>query len=160
MNENEWWGKKIKPVWHNPLMGRVVRKVQDIHNPGLPDVDFCFNGVAGKIELKFVDHYHVKSEHAYTFSKYTKKKGEDTGEIQTTPKPSVVSREQYRNLEEWAGAGGNAYVLIGIEKDWWLIAFKDLINEGMTISQLFKASATYGYLNGIQQVVHYLEEKE
>ena len=155
MTENQWWSTKIKPMWHNPSRRWVARKVQDLVNKGAPDVDACFNGTAVKIELKWCQTLFKDQDHVYTFSTYAKKKNDPDFE---KPRGSIVSREQYRNLEEWHNAGGHAMVLIGIAGRWWLLRFPQVNNQGMTGAQLYQACELYGELKDIRGVAEYFAD--
>ena len=155
MNENQWWSTKIKPVWHNVQRGRVARKVQDLVNKGMPDVDLCFNGVAAKVELKWCPSEHRDKGHVYTFSTYAKKKTDPDYDGMT--RATVLSREQFRNLEEWHLAGGHAFVMIGIARSWWLIPFDRVINLGMTISEMDVQASCFGDLKGVIKAAAYIE---
>lgn len=129
MTENEWWSRYVKPRWHNLNRRLVARKVQDVTNKGAPDVDACWFGEAVKIELKYSPTAPVRAETKLTFSRYSKDEPN---------KRTILSREQVRNLEEWASASGNAYVLIGVDKAWYFITARTVIlyNDGMTQDQL------------------------
>lgn len=129
MTENEWWSRYIKPRWHNLSNRWVARKVQDVTNKGAPDVDVCWNGFQCKIELKYRPVMPSSDNLAMTFSRYSKDEPN---------RRTVLSREQVRNLEEWHDAGGNAYVLIGVDKAWFLMPIRVVMdyNYGLNLYQL------------------------
>lgn len=137
MLENEWWSRHIKPRWHNLARGRVARKVQDVTNKGAPDVDACWNGYQCKVELKYSFTVPHRDDTKLTFSRYSKDEPN---------KRTILSREQVRNLEEWDKAGGNAFVLIGVNKSWYLLRAHVAIlnNDGMTMQHLKEAAVIWG----------------
>jgi len=127
--ENEWGARFIKPRWHNVEIGWVARKVQDVTNPGAPDVDACWNGNVWKVELKYRPKAPARPDTLLTFSRYSK----DEPNRQT-----MLTREQVRNLDEWIKASGNGGVMIGVDKEWFFFDASVVIanNDGMTIDQL------------------------
>lgn len=129
MIENEWWSRHIKPRWHNPIRHWVARKVQDITNKGAPDVDACWGGFQCKVELKYKQQAPASDNTPITFSRYSKDE---------MSRRTVLSREQVRNLEEWHLAGGHCFVLIGVERAWFLMPFKVVLeyNDGLNLYQL------------------------
>lgn len=149
MTENSWWSTKIKKVWHQPLKSWVANKRQDLVNKGLPDIDACWSGVAVKVELKYAPAFKARQDTKYTFSHYSKDQRN---------RMTIVSREQYRNLEEWATAGGLAFILIGIKDYWYLLELKDLINDGMTEIELMTQSTMHGGIKQVDMVPSYFED--
>lgn len=150
MTENEWWSRHIKPRWHNSIKRWVARKVQDVTNKGAPDVDACWNGYQCKVELKYAPKAPARSETLLTFSRYSKDQPN---------RRTIVSREQARNLEEWMIAGGNCFVLIGVEKAWFLMDVKLVLdhNDGLNMSQLGSWSHLTGQdIKSIDMVPDYL----
>lgn len=137
MTENEWWSRYIKPRWHNPGRAWVARKVQDVTNKGAPDVDACWGGHQCKIELKHAPKAPASDNTPLRFSRYSNDEPN---------KRTVLSREQVRNLEEWMLAGGSCYVLIGVEKAWFLMPIKVVLdyNGGLNLYQL----RTWAFLRG------------
>lgn len=99
MNEKGFWENRVRPALHRPPTC-VAWKVQDQFNRGLPDVDVCVDGVAAKLELKYVPKVPVRP---------------------TTAIKVDLSIEQRRRLFEWQGAGGNAGVVLGVDKLWFLL---------------------------------------
>lgn len=114
MNEAGFWSGFVKEALHKPEEGRIAWKLQDATNRGLPDVLAVEAGDTALIELKYVKEYP---------------KRDDTN-IQIN-----TSVEQVRRLAQWAQAGGLAYVLIGVDKDWYLLPHH--VARSMTRRQLF-----------------------
>lgn len=137
MKENEWWSRFIKPRWHNLANRWVARKVQDVTNPGAPDVDACWDGFSCKVELKYRPKAPASDNTNMTFSRYSKDEPN---------RHTVLTREQERNLDEWFTAGGSCYVLIGIDKAWFLMSFAVVRdhNDGLNVSQLRNWSLLQG----------------
>lgn len=133
MKENAWWSTYVKPRWHNLNNRWVARKVQDVTNKGAPDVDACWNGFSCKVELKYIERAPSREGTKLTFSRYSK---DEPNRL------TILSREQLRNLAEWKEAGGNAFVLIGVNKCWFLLDAalfanpKLAFNDGMTLTEL------------------------
>lgn len=96
MNEAGFW-RTLKRTLHIPEAGQCAWKVGTSTRAGLPDVDYCIHGAAGKLELKYAERFPPRS-----FLK-----------IRVTP-------EQRRHLDEWQACGGRAYVLTGVGQEWFL----------------------------------------
>jgi hypothetical protein len=135
MNEKIWWRSHVKPRWHRPQeKGWLAWKVQDAFNGGLPDIDCCFSGTEAKIELKYLDAWPAREETLVwcsTLDKVTKAK-------------ALVSATQHNHLEQWHMCGGNAFVLLGVGKQWLLFRQGDYLNIPQTKAQLIAgADLTY-----------------
>lgn len=100
MNEAGFWSGFVKKALHAPEHGRIAWKLQDATNRGLPDVVAVNRSQVALIELKYVKEYPKRED---------------------TRIPVNVSVEQRRRLEQWHRAHGQAYVLVGVEKDWYLL---------------------------------------
>lgn len=111
MNERTLWSSHIKPRWHHPAEGRVAWKVEDKYFSGAPDADCCFNGVVAKIELKYDERWPARDDTPCWFSFLDKTKAHK----------SLVSALQYNWLDQWRSAGGNAFVLLIVGKQWLLL---------------------------------------
>jgi hypothetical protein len=99
LTEKSFWEKFVKAALHRPPLC-VAWKVQDAFNKGLPDADYCLQGFTGRLELKYIHRWPERDN---------------------TPLDIKVSIEQRRLLLEWWNAGGAAYVLVGVEKSWFLL---------------------------------------
>lgn len=135
MTEKSWWSNHIKPRWHRPQQRWVSWKVQDAYNGGLPDTDSCFKGTEAKVELKYLAAWPVRPDTLVSFSTYSKEER----------RPSIVSATQHRHLQAWHEAGGNAFVLCGIGKEWLLLCQGGYENVPMTKAQLIEV-AVFTYL--------------
>lgn len=135
MNEKSFWSRYVRPVLHQPNARRVAWKVQDAFNAGLPDVDFCLHGVAGKLELKYVKEYP--------------KRASTTVKVATSP-------NQKRFLAEWAGAGGIALVLVGVDHDWYLLDEADA--DDLTRRELEDRSLGWGGFDKLEALPDVLED--
>lgn len=155
MTENQWWSSHVKPRWHNLQKKWVARKVQDVTNKGAPDVDACWDGYSCKVELKYATVLPARPETKLTFSRYSKDEPN---------RRTIVSREQLRNLQEWSDAGGNAFILVGIDKEWWLLTAMWLwhpevnYNDGMTVQQLDGRCLLKGFRSELALVPEYLSD--
>lgn len=141
MNEKTWWSSHVKPKFTSPTNKWIANKVQDAFNAGLPDVDFCFNGAAGKIELKYAAKWPARPDTKLTFSK------DKPHNLGGTGKYLVLSPGQVRNLVAWARCNGLAYVLIGIGKEWFLyeaMIFDTNLNEGLTQDEMRRLAVLQG----------------
>lgn len=130
MNESSWWSSHIKPRWHNPTKGQVAWKVQDAFNAGLPDVDVVFSGVAAKLELKYDVAWPKRPGTPVWFSTLDK----------VTRAKAIVSAAQFNHLQQWHQGGGNAFVLIGIGREWVLLEQGAYENRPMTQAELCEAA--------------------
>lgn len=113
MTEKSFWSTWIKPVLDDERLPGIANKVQDAFNSGLPDVDYCIDGYAGKLELKYEKQWPVR---------------------ETTGVPIAVSVNQRRQLRRWVEAGGDAYVLLGVADAWFLLPWD--VPEKLTHTQL------------------------
>jgi hypothetical protein len=151
--ENEWWSRYIKPRWHNREKRWVARKVQDVTNKGAPDVDACWEGCAVKIELKYANALPARPDTKVTFSRYSKDEPN---------RRTILSREQARNLGDWRSAGGIAYILIGIGKQWWFVdsvffTNPNLVeNDGVTVKRLDEIALLSGFREELQMVPEFM----
>ena len=100
MLEKDFWSRWIKPTLNVADGTGVAWKVQDVYRPGLPDVLGCWRGLGYIIENKYV--------------KAWPKRG-------TTDIPVAVSATQRKHLTDWTEAGGSAFVLLGVDHDWFLM---------------------------------------
>jgi hypothetical protein len=101
VNEKGFWERRVKPALHNPDQGRVAKKVQDAYNGGLPDVACCVGGAAYWLELKYLPKRPVRA---------------------TTMLHIKCTEVQRKWLTDWRAAGGMAWILLGVEEDWWLLS--------------------------------------
>lgn len=120
----------MKPRWHLPAHGRVAWKVEDAYAAGKPDVDCCFNGVVAKIELKYEAAWPARAMTPLWFSYRDK----------VTKAKAIVTAGQWNHLEQWRQAGGLAFVLIGIGREWLLLKQGAYANEPMTKLQLMSCA--------------------
>jgi hypothetical protein len=97
MNENGFW-QKVRKEFKAYKVG-AAWKVQDAYRSGLPDADCIASGVVMKFELKYAEAWPKRK-----------------GALKTTLKPS-----QRAHLMEWDRAGGNAFVLLGVGDEWFLL---------------------------------------
>ena len=157
MNEKTWWSSHVKPHFTNPERKWIANKVQDAFNAGLPDVEFCFHGASGKIELKYAKEWPKRAETKLTFSK---DKAQNLG---GTGKYMVLSPGQVRNLVAWARCHGLAFVLIGIGKSWFLydaVIFDSSLNFGMTEKEMRQLAILEGHTyQSLADIPQYLEER-
>lgn len=116
MNESGFWRKIRQAAKRHP--DTVAWKVQDQFNAGLPDVSLRVGEVAGYLELKYVKDYPARD---------------------STPIWVKVSASQRAHLQEWRGPerAGAAFVLLGVDQDWYLL----------DVSDLFEMADTYGHRN-------------
>lgn len=133
MIEKTFWNDYVRKALHQPPF-RVANKVQDAFNKGLPDVEYCLRGACGKLELKYVPRYPET----------------DRGRI-----PINVSSFQRRQLVQWQNAGGTAYVLLGVERDWYLLS--PHVPDALTRDDLEQASILMGSFQELNRLTVYLE---
>ena len=133
MTEKTFWTNWVKPVLDQPPR-RVANKVQDVHNRGLPDVDYCLYGASGKLELKYVLAYPVKVDAKI---------------------PIDTSVEQRRQLSRWRMAGGQCYVLLGIARDWFLLPYD--VPTRLTAAEISGLALASGHLSQLEKLATYLE---
>lgn len=100
MREKDFWSRWIKPTLNPPDKFGVAWKVQDVYRPGLPDVLGCWRGVGFIIENKYVPAWPKRS---------------------STSIAIAVSPTQRKHLTDWSEAGGPAFVLLGVDHDWFLL---------------------------------------
>lgn len=81
-------------VFHAPPLGRITWKLQDAFSSGVPDRIVCLDGRVAWVELKYIRATDIRKK---------------TGDFK-----SGLRVEQRRRLREWCGAGGAAYVLLGL----------------------------------------------
>lgn len=97
MNEARFWDKVRKEF--KAYDAGTAWKVQDAYRSGLPDADCIASGVVVKLELKYALVWPSRG-----------------GALKTTLKPS-----QRQHLLEWTRAGGNAFVLLGVGNEWYVL---------------------------------------
>lgn len=123
MVERAWWGRYVKPALNQKQKRFLANKVEDRFKSGAPDVDCMFDGVAAKIELKYV-------------------------KTPVTPLRAsrLLSAGQKIWLREWYEAGGLAFVLVGVEvpKVAYLFLAKDLV-EAEAIPDSLRPLAVFAY---------------
>lgn len=133
VKENKgFWAKVVRPVLERPPES-VANKVQDVHNKGLPDVDYCVRGVSGKLELKYVASWPVRA---------------------TTQIKIDVSKEQRMQLRRWHNAGGQCYVLLGVQRNWYLLPWD--VPEALTRIELQQQALTLGTFDDLSRLTEYL----
>lgn len=132
MTEKDFWNKVIRPVLESPP-GWIANKVQDVHNKGLPDVDYCLAGAAGKLELKYVGSWPVRV---------------DTG-IKID-----ISKEQRTQLRRWHRAGGQCYVLLGVQRNWYLFPWD--VPESLTRLEIQQTCLASGPFDDLRHLTAYL----
>ena len=98
VTEKAWWNAHVRPQLHQPARGLIAKKVQDIYNGGLPDVAFLSGGRFAWLELKYAARWPVRARHL----------------------PIRYRPAQRAWLREWSRAGGQAYVLLGVAREWYL----------------------------------------
>ena len=133
MNERTWWSTHVKPRWHQPAKRLVAWKVEDKFFSGMPDVDAMFDGVAAKIELKYEPKWPGRPDTTLWFSYNNKDDKQKT----------IVSAIQHNYLTQYKDAGGNAFVLIGVGKDWLLLEHGTFPNRPMTRAELEHAARLF-----------------
>jgi hypothetical protein len=152
LNEKKWWSSYVKPAWTSLNKGRLANKVQDAYNGGLPDVDFCFNGVAGKVELKYAPAWPKYDTTTLTFSK-----------DKVTNRYCLVSPTQLNQLSMWHNCGGIALVLIGVAKEWFLFNVETITEynqTGMTRPVMHATTLISGVsYHDLHKVPDFLEER-
>lgn len=126
MNERTWWSTHVKPRWHRPMLSFVAWKVEDKFFSGMPDVDAMFDGTAAKIELKYEAKWPVRPDTKLWFSYNNPKDKVHT----------IISAIQWNYLEQYKNARGNAFVFIGVGKDWLLLEHGTFDNVPMTKDEL------------------------
>ena|SRR5690242_450404 len=98
MNESGFWDKVRDAINAHPR--GIARKLTDMFVAGTPDARYCVEGHAGLLELKYVPKWPTRI---------------DTVKIELT-------ENQRTELLLWIEKGrGTAYVLLGVEKDWFLL---------------------------------------
>lgn len=130
MNEKNWYSSHIKPRWNKPEKRWVSWKVQDAFNGGLPDLDNCFEGTEAKVELKYREGWPVHVRTPVSFSTMDK----------VTKARSIVSGAQFNHLQTWHNAGGNAFVLVGVGREFFLLRQGDYENRALTQHELYDQS--------------------
>lgn len=138
MTEKLLWQNYLQSFLHRPHLGRAAWKVQDAFRKGLPDVDVCVRGSAHKLELKYVKDYPTR---------------------ESTRLRIALTREQHRYLDEWARAGGSALVLVGVGRDWYLLAYDDA-REPLLVDELLARARAYGALTDLEPLVAALAHRE
>lgn len=133
MNERQLWSTHIKPRWHKPDLQWVAWKVEDKFFSGAPDADCCFSGVACKVELKYDNKLPAREDTACWFSYLNKEKTVKT----------IVSAGQWNYLDQWHNAGGLAFVLIVVGKEWVLLEQGTYTNEPQPWGSLIELSKMY-----------------
>lgn len=130
MKEIEFWNKIVRPAIEKVGVGN---KVQDAYNKGLPDVDYCIMGASGKLELKYEPKFPVRID---------------------TRIQIEVSKEQRAQLRRWHNAGGQCYVLLGVQKNWYLFPWD--VAESLTRVELQQQALTHGTFDDLSRLIEYL----
>lgn len=111
MKEQSLWNSLRNDQNDRP---RVVmwKRHQSPYGAGRPDVSFRVAAAAGQLELKTVDEYPAR---------------------ESTRVWVAVTPLQRRTLREWAGFHGlgMAYVLLAVERDWYLLDPASLSGNGV-----------------------------
>lgn len=79
----------------------VVERVENSAGAGTPDVTYCLAGVSGWVELKALDDWPVRPA--------------------TTISIPKLKKEQVEWLSRWHKAGGRAYMLLQVQRQYVLL---------------------------------------
>jgi len=100
VNEAAFW-TKVRGALHRPPRW-VARKLTDAFTAGTPDAFYVIDGVVGFLELKYLQEWPVRPGTLV-------KVGDG------------VTVEQRRYLDMLRAAGARAHVLLGVEREWFLL---------------------------------------
>jgi hypothetical protein len=107
VNEADFWKRRARGLLTEECRRAGLRhhfeRVENAVAVGTPDVDYCVNGVQGKIELKFSPRHPVRAS--------TPVLGRDNG----------LRRTQIIWSARRLSAGGRVHVLVGTPMATWLI---------------------------------------
>jgi hypothetical protein len=124
-NEAAFWSDWLCGLLHQPARRRVAWKVPAETREGLPDVWFGHPAWAGWLELKYVPQWPVRA---------------------STPVTVKVTAEQLAHLREAGWAGQAAFVLLGVDTEWFLLRPAVLRPDArLTHLELRSLAAAWGY---------------
>jgi len=102
VNEAGLWRRVREAI--NSYPHAQARKLTDAFTAGTPDALYCVDGIAGVLELKYTEW----PKRAATLILIE------------------LTEEQRAWLEAWERAGGRAYVLLGVGKNWFLLRMEEI----------------------------------
>lgn len=107
VNEADFWNDRIRPLLVRECRAGGHRahleRIENTAGVGTPDVDYCIDSVAGKVELKFAPRHPIRN----TSRILAKGKG--------------LRRSQIVWAVRRMRAGGRVFLLIGTPEQAWLI---------------------------------------
>jgi hypothetical protein len=112
VNEATFWKTVVRPLLLRATRGHRVHmeRVENAVANGTPDVDFCINGVSGKLELKW-------------------------GVRRASPQAAVLGKRRgmRRSQVVWAmrrvRAGGRVFVVVGCPQHVWVLDARTMTKE-------------------------------
>lgn len=111
MDEAGFWSTKLRPNLVKSCQGLGLRhhfeRVENMVADGTPDVDFCIDGVAGKIELKYSDYHPGDTAQVL-------------GRIHGLRRSQII----YASQRMWAG--GLIWCCIGTPQAVWLVDLRGM----------------------------------
>ncbi len=134
MNESQFWNK-VRGAF-KARRGALAWKVQDAYRSGLPDVDAIVNGHVVKLELKYANGWPPRG-----------------GALQTTLKPT-----QRAHLIAWADAGGDAFILLGVGKKFYVIDPTNLAWHGSKFYKEDVESTCEWQSDALHHLVEWIDE--
>jgi len=104
VNESGFWDRARNAINEHPH--GVAHKLTDMFTAGTPDALYCIEGHTGVLELKYVQVWPKRAE---------------------TNVPVGLTENQRAWMLDWKEKGwGRAHVLLGVEKDWFLLEMEEI----------------------------------
>jgi len=114
VNEAKFWSTRVRPLleraFHN--LQHHIERVENAVAAGTPDVDYCVNGHAGKLELKYASRHPVNL-------RTTAVLGRDCG----------LRKSQVVWIHRRLRAGGTVFVAVGTPRVTWFVRARGLTPE-------------------------------
>jgi hypothetical protein len=130
MIEASFWGKRLQPklvaACRQLGMHGHFERIENAVGTGTPDVDYCIDAVAGKLELKYTDHHPVRAA--------TPVLGRDNG----------LRRSQIIWIAKRQQAGGRVFVAIGSPAATWVIDTVGMTPLGLKHLEMMSAETLAG----------------
>jgi len=124
-NEAAFWSDWLKRLLHQPARRMTAWKVPAETREGLPDCWFGHLAWAGWLELKYAPEWPVRP---------------------STPVTIQVTAEQLAHLREAGIAGQAAFVLLGVDTEWFLLQPSGLRPDArLTHLELRAKAVAWGY---------------